>query len=155
MGTRSGIGILNEDKTITAVYCHYDGYPSHVGVCLLKGFNSEEKTRELLTFGDISSLGSELGEKHDFDWKTWEFPEDDSRLNWATFYKRDRGEKNTDARQLSGVEEFEKKFAWSDYYYLFSDGHWTYRRAYADAQRKYKPLKDWERIEDELNEEES
>ena len=31
MGTRAMIGIVNESGTITASYCHYDGYLDGVG----------------------------------------------------------------------------------------------------------------------------
>jgi len=31
MPARSMIGIVNEDKTVTAIYCHFDGYPNHNG----------------------------------------------------------------------------------------------------------------------------
>ncbi len=35
MATRSNIGIVNEDGSITGIYCHYDGYPEYVGKMLL------------------------------------------------------------------------------------------------------------------------
>ena len=31
MSTRSNIGIINADGSVTAIYCHNDGYPSGVG----------------------------------------------------------------------------------------------------------------------------
>lgn len=61
MGTRSTIGVLNTDGSVTAVYCHWDGYPEHNGKILIDNYTTEEKVRELIGLGSISSL-SECGE---------------------------------------------------------------------------------------------
>jgi len=29
MATRSNIGIVNEDGSVTGIYCHWDGYPEN------------------------------------------------------------------------------------------------------------------------------
>ena len=60
MGTRSRIGILNPDNTVTSTYCHWDGYPSGVGSDLLKQYKDEAKIRALLSLGHISQLGAEV-----------------------------------------------------------------------------------------------
>lgn len=90
MGTRSRIGILNEDASIISIYCHWDGYPAHHGPILLQHYDSEDKTRALMALGDLSSLGGELGEKHKF--------EDRRQRNWCTAYLRDRNDKGCEAR---------------------------------------------------------
>ena len=41
MATRSNIGIVNEDDSITAIYCHWDGYPEHNGKILLNHYNNK------------------------------------------------------------------------------------------------------------------
>ena len=67
MSTRSVIGILNEDKTVSSVYCHFDGYPEHTGYFLKKFFDTTEKVNNLISNGDISSLVSNQNwnrEKH-------------------------------------------------------------------------------------------
>ena len=56
MSTRSIIGIKEEGK-FTGVYCHYDGYPQHHLPILEKHYNTSDKLRELIDYGDISSLG--------------------------------------------------------------------------------------------------
>ena len=38
MATRSFIGKLNHDGSITVVYCHWDGYPEGVGETLVKHY---------------------------------------------------------------------------------------------------------------------
>ncbi len=29
MATRSNIGIVNDNGSVTGIYCHWDGYPEH------------------------------------------------------------------------------------------------------------------------------
>lgn len=57
MSTRSYIGIKN-GKTIEAIYCHRDGNPEYVGFILKKHYTTEEKVRELIALGGLSSLGA-------------------------------------------------------------------------------------------------
>jgi hypothetical protein len=94
MSTRSNIGIItqkNDGKVrVEMIYCHWDGYPSNNGKILLENYSSTEKVRELLKLGDLSSLGSEIGTKHDFD----THPE-----RQCNFYKRDRGEKGVSSQK--------------------------------------------------------
>jgi len=63
MATRSFIAkydyILDE---YTAIYCHWDGYPSGVGVTLRDHYNSSGHVDTLLTYGDISSLREDTNE---------------------------------------------------------------------------------------------
>ena len=40
MSTRSFIGYINDEDKFVGIYCHYDGYPSHVGEVLVKYHNS-------------------------------------------------------------------------------------------------------------------
>lgn len=60
MGTRSSIGIWNNDGSVKMIYCHWDGYPDHVGAVLLEHYTDETKVRQLLNLGDISSLGKDV-----------------------------------------------------------------------------------------------
>lgn len=57
MGTRSNIGMVHEDGSVTMNYCHWDGYPSHNGKILLENYTTTEKVRKLLALGDLSILG--------------------------------------------------------------------------------------------------
>lgn len=86
MSTRSAIGYL-ENGSITAIYCHSDGYPEWNGEILLQHYNFPEKIKQLVALGDISSLGPKLapehGQPHSFD----------SPADGVTIaYHRDRGE---------------------------------------------------------------
>jgi len=88
MGTRSRIAVRNDDGSFDSIYCHWDGYPSYVGVTLKNHYTTIDKVRALIALGDLSNLGAELGEKHAFD----------TRIKGAcTAYGRDRGETNTGA----------------------------------------------------------
>ena len=116
MGTRSRIGIKNQDGTVTSVYCHWDGYLEHNGKILFGIYNTEEKIRELLSYGNISSLARYIGEKHDFNMKS---------PIWTTFYGRDRDEEDMEARIHPTVRDFLKHS--EEYNYLFKDGQWVYR----------------------------
>lgn len=81
MGTRSMIGLLHQDGSITAIYCHWDGNPKHHGPILLGNYQTEASLAKLLSLGNLSSLGSELGEKHD--------PDKTRVKNWCAAYGRD------------------------------------------------------------------
>ena len=67
MGTRSTIAMKKPEGGVVAIYCHWDGYPAHNGVILNKHWTDTDKIAQLIGLGDLSSLGTELGEKQDFD----------------------------------------------------------------------------------------
>lgn len=115
MGTRSTIGLVNENGAVTGIYVHWDGYPEHNGRILRDSYTTPAKVRKLLKLGDLSSLAPEIGKKHNFD-----NPTD----GWCIAYGRDRKEKNTDAQLYESVEEFLADDRGQEYTYLFNDGKW-------------------------------
>lgn len=121
MSTRSNIGIINADGSVTAIYVHSDGYPSGVGKTLLDNYNTADKVRELLKLGDLSVLGTVIGEKHDFD-------NHDFTSKWCRAYGRDRGEKGTQARRHLNVRKA-CDFCDNDYTYFFNpvENRWSFR----------------------------
>lgn len=56
MGTRSAIGYLQPSGSVRAVYCHWDGYPSHQEPILKKHYNTTSKVKALVKPGFMSSL---------------------------------------------------------------------------------------------------
>lgn len=60
MATSCNIGILNNDSTVSYIFCHWDGYISGVGQLLKEYYNTEDQIRKLLDLGGISSLGRNL-----------------------------------------------------------------------------------------------
>ena len=62
MATRSTIAIQENDLTIRAIYCHWDGYPEGVGATLAEYYNSKEQAEALINLGGFSSLHETLAE---------------------------------------------------------------------------------------------
>ncbi|MBQ8891304.1 MAG: hypothetical protein IJ068_00355 [Bacilli bacterium] len=56
MGTRSRIGILKRDGSVTSIYCMKDGYIDGVGLRLYKYYNNLNSINKLISLGDIDSL---------------------------------------------------------------------------------------------------
>ncbi len=119
MSTRSNIGIINEDSSVDVIYCHYDGYPCHNGAILLIHYREEDKVRRLLRLGDISSLAEKPepapGQEH-----TFEKPAD----GVVVAYRRERGDKQTEARHYRSLDAYRKELqssnTWIEFVYLYS-----------------------------------
>jgi len=88
MSTRSYIVKEYADGTKRGIYCHWDGSPESVGAKLVAHYTDQNKLEELINLGDLSSLGTEIGEKHDFD-------DHSAHYDWCCAYGRDRGETDT------------------------------------------------------------
>ena len=133
MGTRSRIGVMHGDK-LKSVYCHWDGYLSNNGKILQNHYDSA-KANHLVSLGDLSSLGTDIGEKHEFDcpyhFKTPEFLAwQEARNGMCTFYGRDRGESGVDFTVDQSYDEFLSKDYDYEYYYIMNDGVWYVGVAY-------------------------
>jgi len=124
MSTRCNIGILENNGTVTYIYCHHGGEPNDVGRLLLKHYNTEEKLRELISLGAISTLGPEIGEKH-------LLRPGENGNNWGitNAYHRDREEDwetHKPGTYKTENEYWEEKWAKYDYLYLMKKGTWMY-----------------------------
>jgi hypothetical protein len=106
MATRSTIGVEQEDGTIKAIYCHWDGYPEGVGAGLATYYNSKEQAEALISLGGFSSLRETLEETK------------------AEAY----GTESDKARTFTGVQNWLKNFnAGEEYFYLYREGTgWKY-----------------------------
>lgn len=125
MATRSVIGIVDGGRC-TAIFCHWDGYPSHNGTILLKNYD-REKTLELVSLGSLSVLREEIGSKHDG-------LNDDTiaRTNkWCTFHFRDFGEHDCGPTFLDNENQMLGEFQGCDYFYVMKNEKW-YMRHYRD-----------------------
>ena len=116
MGTRSTIAIQNQDGSVTGIYCHWDGYLEHNGRILHDHYTTEEIVRELISLGELSSLGTNIGTKHDFD---------NAPRNECNAYGRDRGEKGVDAVTFHTWNQMLNEQRQS-YNYLFVHGEGWY-----------------------------
>jgi hypothetical protein len=88
-------------KGYRSILCQSDGYPSGVGRVLLEHYCHVRQIRALLRLGDLSVLGEQLGEKHDFDWVGKVLAGQiacDPRVRMCRAYGRDRGEEGCQAR---------------------------------------------------------
>lgn len=123
MGTRARIGLLTQEDVVRSIYTHWDGYTDHHGPILLEAFDTPEKITALLDLGDLSVLGREIGEKHDFD-----APYDGEFADTCRAYGRDRGEEGIDSRthRLDEWPDYGQEFE-----YLFRDGAWLVREGYS------------------------
>jgi len=122
MATRSNIAIVNQDKSISSIYCHWDGYPEYVGKILLYNFNNVGVLNELLKLGNLSTLAENVNPTHIHTF-------DKPQSNVCIAYGRERGEKDQEAIVFEDLGEFEDsaKNSWVDYQYLFDNGVWSYR----------------------------
>jgi len=121
MSTNSAIAMINDNEEVTAVYCHWDGYPQHVGNLLFNNYNTNEKVEALIDLGNISSLDEsiECPEGHDFD---------NRAEGCTTFYGRDRGEENQEANIFDTLDDFVKGYkdnSYCEYLYVFAQGKWN------------------------------
>lgn len=141
MSTRSRIGMVNKDGSVTSIYCHFDGYPSNNGAILLKHYKTAKKVKELISLGSISSLhenvspdpnGGTLRELKNVkgEWLWVETPAkgrhdfDHPQKGVVVAYHRDRKEpwSNCAPRtDKSSAEFFKSDREWG---YLFDKGKW-------------------------------
>jgi hypothetical protein len=120
MATRSAIGFIEYDGSVTGIYCHSDGYISHVGRILKEHYNTIEKVEELLDLGDLSTLGPSIGEKAEF---TLDAPDASKQ---CIAFGRDKGVPETTAITFSNKQEFYYNYLNSgcEYMYLFDGNDW-------------------------------
>ncbi len=130
MATRSTIALEFADGTVQQVYCHWDGYLANNGAILQEHYSDPFKLRELIDLGDISSLGPNLGSKHEFDipfkYGTPEYEaEQERRRDITTFYGRDRGETGCEARRFQHYDDYRDNAQFEEYNYILRrDGKW-------------------------------
>ena len=138
MATRSTIAKEQADGSIQQIYCHWDGYISNNGELLYHHWRDPLKVQELIDLGDLSSLGTCLGEQHPFSpWGDGGVPAGPSdagireaynrsrELGWCTFYGRDRGELGVSKRVFKDWQDYLDNHQWEEYDYVFrTDGQW-------------------------------
>jgi hypothetical protein len=124
MSTHSTIAMLYKDGTVKSIYCHFDGYLSGVGKCLLdnySGIENVDKVKQMMELGDMSVLDTEVN-------PTGEHSYENPEAGVSVFYGRDRGEEETEGFEYENYESFLAK-GYKEYYcYLFIEtmGLWEY-----------------------------
>jgi hypothetical protein len=106
MATRSTIGLKTSDGKVTAIYCHWDGYPAGVGLGLIDNYNTPQQVAELINLGGFSALMETLEETK------------------AGAY----GTESDSARTFTGVQDWLDNFnSGEEYAYLYENGKgWVY-----------------------------
>jgi hypothetical protein len=132
MSTRSRIGIYNPDNTISSIYCHFDGYEDGVGDMLFEHYKNEDKVKELISLGDLSSLHEEINPIKGTH--TYHNPED----NVCVFYRRDRQDLLAYFQISKNLEDyFELSIEYgAEYLYVMKDNKWYY----SDDMKLLKPF---------------
>jgi hypothetical protein len=111
MSTRATISLKTTTKagktTYKAIYQHWDGYPTGLGVTLRDHYKTPEAVKALLKMGSASSVKE--------------------TLETSEFYHRDRGEavKDTKARTFASVQAIADYFSWCEWHYVIdAEGKW-------------------------------
>ena len=130
MATRSTIALEFADNTVGQIYCHWDGYLENNGKILLENYTDPFKLQKLIDTGDLSSLGPDIGEKHEFDCPhKYDTPEYlawmEAKKKMCTFYGRDRGETGVNARYFKDFADYKKNHQYEEFEYILrTDGKW-------------------------------
>ena len=103
MSTNSAIGYMRNDGTVRAVYCHWDGYLSHVGKILIENYDLIG-VDDLLDFGNICTLHNTIKD--------------------TIFFERDRGEDPVKAGEFKSEHEMVDGYGSAEYFYILKDDKW-------------------------------
>ena len=133
MSTRSNIGIVNADNSISGIYCHYDGYLSNNGNILLEHYRSVDIVQQLMRLGDLSTLREKLYPNEAPH--TFNNPQEDVCVSYrrdrgvCISYRRDRGETDVNCQIFNNIGEFEDMAddTGAEYQYLFQNDRWSFR----------------------------
>lgn len=157
MSTNSKIAIVKEDGTVEAIWCHWDGYPTHCGRILHKHYTAVKKVRELIAQGNLDSIAPEIGEKYDYPTLRENMMNGpilgvssarkklhEISKRQCTFYARDINEVDQGAQTFTSVADFLEHG--ESYNYLFKDGVW-----YTDAMDNQRSMTNpWMTVKDAL-----
>ena len=122
MATRSTIALEFADGTVEQVYCHWDGYLEHNGKILQEHYSNPFKLKQLIQLGALSSLSTEIGEKHSFDnpgkYGSPEYVKyREETEHMCLFYARDRGEELV-KHSFKDFEDYVKNVQREEYNYI-------------------------------------
>ena len=122
MGTPALVFLKDENGFYHGTRVNYDG--CSLFPILKNNYNTPEKIKELISFGEISVLGERIhptpGVEHGFNGKR--------EKGVCLFYHRDRGEELNVMRPVGSLIGVKNGY---QYYYVFEKGEWTsYRKSY-------------------------
>ncbi len=120
MSTRSFILKENKDGTYTGIYCHNDGDLSFNGKILALNYDDRKKVEELISLGDLSSLGSVI---HPDKTKPHTFTK--PQRDVCVFYGRDRGETDVGPTLIT-LKKLDNDICIEFTYVYTLDNQWKY-----------------------------
>lgn len=131
MATRSLIGIMTENG-IRAIYCHFDGYLSHVGAILCEHYATFERAEALINLGGISTLAPKLAPESEFAEPEYDSNGPDPvRHSFETPQKDVTVAYHRDRKEPLVIHTFHSERGYNNstripvpYHYLFKDGQW-------------------------------
>jgi hypothetical protein len=132
MATRSRIAIENQDGTVSSVYSHWDGYPSHNGRVLFEHYKDSAKLKKLIDLGSLSILAENVDIPEDVVDHSFANP----NKNITVFYGRDRGEKNTEATTHPNKEAFLRSDVEEYGYLLTVKGVWLMANGHKNSSTR-------------------
>ena len=130
MLTNASITYRYANGSFAQIYVHFDGYLDHTGKMLNTHYTDPAKVAKLIKLGSLSSIGPEIGTKHDFEERI---------IEECNAYGRDRGERCQSAELFKNFEEFVDEGDHQQYNYLFQDGSWYVANSFG-ALEDFKPL---------------
>ena len=121
MSTRSYICMETEQGRYVGIYCHHYGYLAYNGAMLIDHYSDREKVEKIISLGDMSTLSENINpiplKEHSFD---------NPQEGVTVFYGRDRGEKGTEAKEVT-LDDINADDSWIEYCYVYGlDGKWRY-----------------------------
>ena len=119
MSTHALVGVMH-GSNYKAIYVHSDGYLSYTGKVLFENYNSS-KANHLVSMGDCSVLGKEIGEKIDFNDRMQ--CDSENVATQCRFYTRDRDERTPFTTYDSIDEATRSEF---QHIYVMKNGDWYY-----------------------------
>lgn len=133
MATRSTIALEYADGTVKQIYCHHDGYIEKNGKILQEQYSDPDKLNKIIELGDLSSLGFNIGTKHDFDYYGSDI---------CTFYGRDRNEDNVEPNQFKDFNDYLKNHRQEEYNYILRliNGQAVWLVSHYESQYRFEAL---------------
>lgn len=111
MSTRCLIGLREKDNKVSYIYCHNGGEPRRVGKMLVEYYSDKRHLRDLLSLGDMSSLGK-------YPLSTPGGWEDRTKVGDKCLTYADRSE-DVPAKTAESVKDYLAIDCWQNYMYLF------------------------------------
>ncbi len=119
MATSAVIAKKKADGKYRCVYCHWDGYPSNVGVVLNLCYTEENKVNKLMSLNSLSQLGESptiVPTESDMGLGTFR-----GKFKACIAHERDMG---LDAPKCV-VQRIEDIPYWYSYLYIWENGSWN------------------------------